>query len=278
MSDAVGRLSALAQEARLAVFRLLVRAGGEGMPAGEIATALGIPPQTLSFHLKHLTTAGLIRYRRDGRSLIYALEVPAMRELLGFLSEDCCQGRRELCVPVGKSPRARLADADDDGGPPTVLFLCSRNSARSQMAEALLRHHGGDRFRVRSAGLRPGPVHPMTLQVLQEAGLDTSDCTSKDLGGFLGKAPIHYAIVVCERAQKDCPHIHPFALKRLYWPFEDPAAFVGSERECLDTFREVRDAIDARVQRWLRDLEATGDATGHATGHATGNRTGSRAG
>ncbi|HEB53020.1 MAG TPA: ArsR family transcriptional regulator, partial [bacterium] len=110
LSAAVARLSALAQEARLRVFRLLVRAGDDGMPAGAIAEHLDIAPQTLSFHLKHLTGTGLIAARRDGRQLIYSLQVPAMRELLGFLSEDCCQGRRELCVPIGKPVRSRLAE------------------------------------------------------------------------------------------------------------------------------------------------------------------------
>lgn len=250
---AVDRLSALAQEARLRVFRLLVRTGAEGLPAGEIARELDVAPQTLSFHLKHLANAGLVESRREGRSLIYSLRVAGMRELLAFLSEDCCQGRRELCLPVGKSPKARMAKAERSAGKPAVLFLCSRNSARSQMAEALLRRHAGDGFTVCSAGLRPEAVHPMTLEVLEEIGIDTSACEAKDFGGFLGKKPFHYAIVVCERANKDCPHIYPFALQCLYWPFEDPAAFEGPKAARLEKFREVRDAIDARIRDWLEE-------------------------
>ncbi|MEZ5300864.1 MAG: helix-turn-helix domain-containing protein [Verrucomicrobiales bacterium] len=95
--DAVAALAALAQEARLAVFRLLVVAGEDGMGAGAIADQLGIPKATLSFHLKELTHAGLIDAERQGRAIIYRLRVGGIRGLLGFLLEDCCQGRAELC-------------------------------------------------------------------------------------------------------------------------------------------------------------------------------------
>lgn len=255
LSSAVNRLSALAQEARLRVFRLLVRTGPEGMAAGDIATSLDMPPPTLSFHLKHLTTAGLIASRRAGRSLIYSLQVDGMRDLLAFLSEDCCQGRRELCVPLGKSPKARITPAAENQQRPTVLFLCSRNSARSQMAEALLKKHADKKFTVHSAGLRPSAVDPMTLQVLDEIGVDTSACTAKDLGEFRGKLAIHYGVVVCEHANRECAQIFPFALRRLYWPFEDPAACEGSARLRLARFRAVRDAIDCRIQEWLGEIE-----------------------
>lgn len=254
LSQAVHRLAALAQEARLQVFRLLVRAGPAGLSAGEIAGTLDLPPPTLSFHLKHLTRAGLVVSRREGRSLIYSLRVHGMRELLAYLSEDCCQGRRELCIPLGKSPRARLAEAAPESGRPTVLFLCWKNSARSQMAEALLRKHAGDRFAVCSAGLRPATVHAMTHRVLAEVGIDTSSLRAKDFGALLGETPFRFAIVVCERANEDCAHIHPFALERLYWPFEDPAAREGSEAARLNGFRRARDAIDARIQAWLEEM------------------------
>ncbi len=93
-------LAALAQESRLSTFRLLVRAGGDGMPAGAIAGALGIPHNTLSTHLATLVNAGLIRSRRDGRSIIYSVDFDGTRWLLGFLLEDCCQGAPEVCTPV----------------------------------------------------------------------------------------------------------------------------------------------------------------------------------
>ena len=103
--DAVTALSALAHSSRLAVFRLLVRAGEEGVPAGEIAREIGAVPSTLSTHLNILSQAPLIRVRREGRSLIYAAEYAEMRELLSFLVADCCAGRPEICADLNSSNR-----------------------------------------------------------------------------------------------------------------------------------------------------------------------------
>lgn len=105
---AVDALSALAHGSRLAVFRLLVRAGADGMPAGEIAREIGALPNTLSAHLNVLGNAGLIRSRREGRSVIYSANYDRMRELLGFLIADCCAGRPEICGSLGD-----LANAAD---------------------------------------------------------------------------------------------------------------------------------------------------------------------
>ena len=98
--NAVKRLSALAHEARLQIFRLLVKAGPDGMAAGEVARKLGVPANTLSAQLLVLSNAGLVRARRDGRSIIYAINFDAMRDLLVFLTEDCCGGRTEMCAPL----------------------------------------------------------------------------------------------------------------------------------------------------------------------------------
>lgn len=100
MKNAVDALASLAQETRLRVFRLLVRTGPDGLTAGEIGQGLGVPAPTLSFHLAHLTRAGLLQCRRDGRSLIYAVELDGMRGLLQFLTEDCCRGKPELCGEI----------------------------------------------------------------------------------------------------------------------------------------------------------------------------------
>ena len=100
MDVAIKRLSAIAQEARLEAFRLLVKAGPDGMAAGEIARALGVPANTLSAQLLVLSNAGLVRARRDGRSIIYAINFDAMRDLLVFLTEDCCGGGPEMCTPA----------------------------------------------------------------------------------------------------------------------------------------------------------------------------------
>jgi ArsR family transcriptional regulator, arsenate/arsenite/antimonite-responsive transcriptional repressor len=99
-NNAVKRLSALAQDSRLAVFRLLIKAGPTGVPAGEIARTLGITPNTLSAQLTILANAGLVSSRRDGRSIIYAATYDSISELLVYLMEDCCQGRAEICGPL----------------------------------------------------------------------------------------------------------------------------------------------------------------------------------
>ena len=111
--DAVAALAALAQDNRLDVFRLLVQAGPEGMPAGKVADALDLAPNTLTFHFDRLRSAGLVTVRREGRSMIYAAQFEAMNGLLGFLTENCCQGAAEKCAPAvckpTKSKRAKVA-------------------------------------------------------------------------------------------------------------------------------------------------------------------------
>jgi len=135
-----------------------------------------------------------------------------------------------------------------------VLFLCAHNAARSQMAEALLRRHAGGQLEALSAGLESTEIHPMTLQVLEEAGIDTSALRAEGLDKYMAKTTVHYAIVVCERTQAQCPHLYPFAQQVLYWPFEDPAAFEGSPAEQLEKFREVRERIEERLMAWLKEL------------------------
>ena len=110
--DAVSALTALAQENRLDVFRLLVQAGPEGMRAGRVAAALKLAPNTLTFHFDRLRDAGLVTVRREGRSMIYAAQFEVMNELLGFLTENCCQGANEACAPaVCKSARNKRSKA-----------------------------------------------------------------------------------------------------------------------------------------------------------------------
>jgi arsenate reductase (thioredoxin) len=140
---------------------------------------------------------------------------------------------------------------------PLVLFLCSANSARSQMAEAILRARAGERFEAASAGMSPRPIHRLTLRVLAEAGLDTRPLRSKPASEFLAKVPVRYAIIVCPRTNESCPRIYPFANHTLYWPFDDPAEAEGSEEQRLERFREVRDQIAARIDEWLAEEGAS---------------------
>ncbi|MEX0922103.1 MAG: metalloregulator ArsR/SmtB family transcription factor [Rhodovibrionaceae bacterium] len=106
-NKAIAALGALAQETRLKIYRLLVRAGPLGEPAGGIAATLGLAPATLSFHLKELERAGLVLSRREGRRIFYAPDFPVMTGLLDFLMEDCCQGRSEVCRPLGRIAKTK---------------------------------------------------------------------------------------------------------------------------------------------------------------------------
>jgi arsenate reductase len=131
-----------------------------------------------------------------------------------------------------------------------VLFLCTSNSARSQMAEALLRKHAGDRYEALSAGMEPTTVHPLAVRAMNEVGIDISGQRSKSVKEYLGKIPFGHVIFVCARAEKNCPYLYPPLVPKS-WPFEDPAACQGTEEECLEKFRLVRDEIAIRIEAWL---------------------------
>jgi arsenate reductase len=136
-----------------------------------------------------------------------------------------------------------------------VLFLCTGNSARSQMAEALLRKYAGDRFEVHSAGTEPKGINPLTARVMEEAGISLVNHRSKPLSDYLGKVRIHYAITVCEHAEQSCPSVWPFCQERIFWPFDDPAACEGPEEERLAKFRDIRDQIETKIKTWLASRE-----------------------
>jgi arsenate reductase (thioredoxin) len=128
---------------------------------------------------------------------------------------------------------------------PAVLFLCTGNSVRSQMAEGYLRHAAPDRFRAMSAGIEPKRLNPLAVEAMREIGIDISHHTSKDVVTLLGQH-VPYVVTVCDNAKERCP-IFPGTWKFLHWSFEDPAAAVGSHDEQLAVFRRVRDQIIAHI-------------------------------
>ena len=138
---------------------------------------------------------------------------------------------------------------------PKVLFLCTGNSARSQMAEAWLRHYGGDRFEAYSAGLEPGGINPYTRRVMDEAGVSLEGQWSKDVKEYLGRVNFGYLITVCGHADKNCPRTFLSVGRKLHWDLEDPAAATGDDAAKLAKFREIRDQIEARVLAWLAGQE-----------------------
>jgi arsenate reductase (thioredoxin) len=139
--------------------------------------------------------------------------------------------------------------AAEAGARTRVLFLCTHNSARSQMAEGLLRELGGDRFEVHSAGTEASLVRPLAIQVMDEIGVDISAQESKTLNRYLGD-PFDYVVTVCDEANEACPFF-PGAKERLHWSLPDPSAAEGTEEERLVVFRSVRDQIRDRVQTEL---------------------------
>lgn len=134
-------------------------------------------------------------------------------------------------------------------GKPKVLFLCTGNSARSQMAEGYLRYAAGDHFEALSGGIEPKGVNPLAVEAMNEIGIDISRQKSKDVVSFLGQY-IPYVITLCDDAKERCP-IFPRTFKFLHWGFDDPAAAKGSHEEKLVVFRRVRDEIAQKIDKEL---------------------------
>jgi arsenate reductase (thioredoxin) len=138
---------------------------------------------------------------------------------------------------------------------PMVLFLCTANAARSQMAEGLMRVLAADRFEVHSAGTHPTEVDELAVQVMNERGIDISAQRAKSVDEFLGRHHVDYLIALCSEADQECP-VFPGAIVRLNWPFDDPALAPGGMEERLEEFRRVRDQIEARIRAWLAETTA----------------------
>ena len=137
---------------------------------------------------------------------------------------------------------------------PKVLFLCTGNSARSQMAEGYLRHVAGDRYEVLSAGVSPKGMNPLAVEAMREIGIDISQQRSKDVREYLGAA-IQYVVTVCDNAKEHCP-IFPGTFKFLHWSLKDPADFPGTDAEKLHVFRHVRNLIAEQIEKeFVANLE-----------------------
>ena len=133
---------------------------------------------------------------------------------------------------------------------PKVLFLCTGNSARSQMAEGLMRSLGAGQWEVKSAGILPSFVHPIAIQVMKEIGIDISHQTSKSIEQFFNEV-FDYTITLCDYAATVCPAF-PGQGRRLHWPFEDPASTIGTNAQRLIFFRKIRDQIKRKIVEFLK--------------------------
>ena len=224
----------------------------------QITDSLALAASTVSKHLQVLVDAGLVETWQEGRWHYFAWNrtpndsvAPVHRWLRHRLANDATvrDDAAKRAVAMQTCPAPCPKDAR-----PKVMFLCTGNSCRSQMAQALLRKHAGERFEVLSAGLDPKPIPPMTFDVMREAGLDIHDQKPKSVLDFLGKTHFGYLITVCANAESRCP-IFPGVSYRLYWPVDDPAQVHGSRQKRLAAFRAARDEIERHILAWLVEID-----------------------
>jgi protein-tyrosine-phosphatase/DNA-binding transcriptional ArsR family regulator len=250
---AIEGFGSLAQPTRLDALRQLLSVYPESLLAGEIARLCEVPHNTMSNHLSVLSRAGLIVAEKDGRTVNYRADVARFRGLIDFLAHDCCGGKPELC---GYGPMVAAAPAEQslsDVVAPAfnVLFLCTHNSARSIMAEALLQKIGRGRFHAYSAGSDPADAPlPEVIDRLRHLGHDVSHLRCKSWSEFTGpEAPrMDFVIALCDTPQGQfCPDL---GIKFVTgaWPLPDPAQFTGSASERTTLLNELYAMIRRRIE------------------------------
>jgi arsenate reductase len=249
--------AALGQTTRLDVMRALLSAGPTGLAAGELAARAGVPASTLSFHLRALEGAGLVAATRQARNLIYAAQVAALREVIAFLAESCCGGEPERCGDMHRlldNPWGNIVVPT----PQTtfnVLFLCTHNSARSIMAEAILNKLGAGRFAAYSAGSHPSATGPLpeVITQLKTLGHDVSALRSKSWDEFTGAdAPrMGFVIALCDTlAGQICPDFGETTVTAA-WPLPDPSKFGGNAAERATLLNELYAALRRRLEIFI---------------------------
>jgi ArsR family transcriptional regulator len=208
---------------------------------GELVAQLKLPQNLVSYHLGLLRQSGLVQVRRsdaDARAIYYGLDIAALEAGFQRIGGD-------LLLPVSNTqPLPNI----------TVLFLCTGNTARSQMAEGWLRYLSGGRVQVRSAGTEPRAIHPLTVQVMAEVGVDIGYHYAKEISALDGLRP-DVVVSVCDHAREQCPDWpgHP---TQLHWSVPDPVRASGDTEQRLHAFREARDELHARVTALLPLLTA----------------------
>ncbi len=240
-SDGSARFATLGHPQRLAVFLLLMRRYPDAVPAGEIAGALDLKASTLSVYLGALLRVGLVAQERAGPSRRYRIEMDAARALVGFLAEDCCRARPDLLAPH-PAPVPR-----------NLLFVCTGNSARSIIAEALLRRVGQGRFNAFSAGTAPRAApHPVALGLLEREGHDTAPLRSRPLAAWTApEAPRMDAVItVCDDAANRTAAPWPGRPVTAHWGLPDPAAATGPPEARRRAFERVHDLLRDRIARF----------------------------
>jgi len=246
------RLTTLGHANRMAVFRLLMRRYPGYVPAGELAHALDLKPSTLSVYLSALTRVGLISQKRVATSVQYQANLGAAREVSEFVFRDCCQGRAQLCQPFKPSA---LEKTNDGRVKFNAIFICTGNSARSILAESILRFEAGDRFNAFSAGTHPAAQpDPFALELLAAQGHDISGLASKNLDAFqaTGAPQMDFIFTVCDAAaNEECP-IWPGRPISGHWGLPDPAAVGGTDVEKRQAIERAYDHIRARITEFVK--------------------------
>ena len=239
------QLATLGHPHRLDLFRLLMRRYPDRVPAGELASVLGIKPSTMSTYLSALQRVDLITQTRDGTSLLYDVNMTRVQQLFDHLFMDCCRGRPDLCTLPTERPHA-MTDRKYN-----VLFICTGNSARSIFAECLMRSAAGDRFNVYSAGTQPySELNPIALKVLQDKGHDTSALRSKNVSEFSGPgAPdLDFVFTVCNQAaNEECPSWEGQPISG-HWGMEDPVKATGTDAQKSLAFQHAYGALKHRIE------------------------------
>jgi arsenate reductase len=249
--EVAAAFTALGQPTRLDLTRLLLAAGPTGLPAGEIATRLGVPASTLSFHLRALEVTGLVAATRHGRSLVYAAQVARLRALIAFLAVSCCGGDQARCGDLHRLFDTHGESASMEKPSFNVLFLCTRNSARSIMGEIILSHIGEGRFRAFSAGSVPSETGPLpeVLAQLKALGHDVCGLRSKSWDEFSGPGAqrIDFVITLCDTlAGQVCPDFGATTITAA-WPLPNPAKFTGSTTERATLLNDLYAALYRRL-------------------------------
>jgi protein-tyrosine-phosphatase/DNA-binding transcriptional ArsR family regulator len=249
---AVERFGSLGQSTRLQALRLLLSLHPESLAAGEIARRCEVPHNTMSGHLSILHRAGLIELEKDGRAMNYRVDLGGFRGLVDYLARDCCDGKPELCSPPATETDMPEAPDEDVVAPSfNMLFLCTQNSARSIMAEAILGKIGKGRFHAYSAGSEPAHAPlPEVVERLRQLGHDVQHLRSKPLEEFTGpQAPrMDFVIALCDAPLGQfCPDIDTRCVTGA-WPLPDPAKFVGSAAEKTILLNELYAMIRRRIE------------------------------
>lgn len=242
LPDVVQFFKVLADDTRLAVMRLLARSD---LRVGEIVERLSAPQNAVSYHLKQLRVLGLLRDQRsnaDGRDVYYSVDLDRLQAL--YLAAGAALHPGMIATLSEETP------APSVDFPLRVLFLCTHNSARSQLAEGITRHLGGAYVEVWSAGSAPAQVHPLMLELLAEWGIDTSQHVAKSLEQFREQS-FDYVITVCDRVRDTCPTF-PDDPAQIHWSIPDPAA-IEDEEARRAAFLNVRRELSTRI-RYLLSL------------------------